>query len=258
MEYSNSLTELSVDDYQYPLTGLLSILPKEDSSRDFFEKLASVYSFANRLSLGVASYIRRECVRYANIQEGMRVCDFMTGTGEIWPLILPKLGINGAIVAVDFTPGMLRKAANRRVIYSKWNIALLSEDALSSSIADRSVDAVICSLGIKTLSLPELGEFAREIARVLKPGGTFSVSEIFLPTSQTINLGMRVYLRYIIPIICWLSGRDSAPLTQLLTHLPIHSYSPLILNALSAAGLEASKRPSLCGMVNVFFGAKKG
>lgn len=113
--------------------------------------------------------------------------DLMTGMGEAWLYILPKIGKNGQLVALDFCQPMLDFAKKRQQNFPKNSIEILCENALQSSILDGSADAVISTFGLKTLSPEQLENFAIEIFRVLKPGGTFSMVEVSVPKNAVLQ-----------------------------------------------------------------------
>ena len=81
------------------------------------------------------------------------------------------------------------------------DIASLCENATTTSIPDSSMDYIVSAFGLKTLSRQAMTELAREIRRILKPGGRFSLIEISFPTDWLFGAIFRWYVSAVIPII---------------------------------------------------------
>jgi len=80
-------------------------------------------------------------------------------------------------------------------------IHLIRQNVLASALRDASVDAVICSFGIKTLTLSQQRSLAAEINRLLKPGGTFALVEVSAPPFGLLRRPYLWYLKRVIPIV---------------------------------------------------------
>jgi ubiquinone/menaquinone biosynthesis C-methylase UbiE len=98
---------------------------------------------------------------------------------------------------------MLRLAEHRRAELPDLDVALRRENALASSLADGCADRIVCGFGVKTLSDEQREEFASEIARLLRPGGAFSLVEVSVPRGWWLKGLYMLYLKHIIPIIGW-------------------------------------------------------
>jgi ubiquinone/menaquinone biosynthesis methyltransferase len=169
--------------------------------KSLFDEMVSTYGRSSMAaSLGLCDRWRRQCVAAAGIRPGMRVCDLMTGTGEAWAAIGAQLQGDGKIIAVDFSAGMLEHAA-RQARRSSIEISLRSEDAFHTSIPDDSVDCVVSTFGLKTCAPEQLQLLAREIARILKPGGTCSLIEISVPSARWLRGPYLWYINHVIPAI---------------------------------------------------------
>lgn len=167
-----------------------------------FSQMSATYNRVNTItSFGFSIRWRRQCVAMTPLKPGMTVVDLMTGMGEAWPWILSKIGKNGALIALDFCPEMIRFAKQQAENRPDYNIQIVQEDALQSSIPNACADAVISSFGLKTFNSEQIEKLAQEIHRILKPGGTFALVEISKPQTILLQSLYLVYLRFLIPFL---------------------------------------------------------
>lgn len=170
--------------------------------RALFDEMQSTYERVSTLtSFGFNRRWRHQLVALLNLQRGMHIGDLMTGSGETWTYLLPLIGSDGQLTAVDFSPQMIKRAHERQLHYGAANVVILEEDVLSSSMATHSVDRVICAYGVKTLSPEQEMKFVDEIQRILKPGGVFGLVEISVPAWRLLRVLYMFYLMRVIPIL---------------------------------------------------------
>jgi len=113
---------------------------------------------------------------FAGVKEGQTVLDLGSGAGFDLLIASQKVGEDGHVIGVDMTDAMLEAArANARKAGAK-NVELRKGTIEELPVDDASVDWVISNCVIN-LS-PEKKKVFHEIARVLRPGGRFSVSDI--------------------------------------------------------------------------------
>lgn len=101
------------------------------------------------------------------------VLDVASGTGEPGLTIATMLN-GGKVVAIDLAEGMLEVAlenANRRGIK---NYEAITCDVSDLSFPDNSFDAISCRFGF--MFFPDMLLAAREMVRVLRPGGRIAVT----------------------------------------------------------------------------------
>jgi len=115
--------------------------------------------------------------------------DVAAGTGEPG-LTIAAIATQGRVVVTDLAPGMLEVARKNAAARGLANVEFRECDAGQLPFDDASFDSVTCRMGF--MFFPDVEAAAREIARVLKPGGRVSAAVWAEPAGNpwvTIPLG---------------------------------------------------------------------
>ncbi len=149
-----------------------------DDSVDVITPGTPLYTDHNEEIVGTAN-LGLGCgdpVRFSGLADGMTVLDLGSGGGIDVFLAARQVGLSGRAIGLDMTSEMLERAeANRR----KLNIAnafFLKGDIESIPLPAESVDWIISNCVINLV--PDKNTAFKEMPRVLRPGGSFVISDI--------------------------------------------------------------------------------
>jgi arsenite methyltransferase len=135
------------------------------------EELDQVPRSAVDGALGVANHLR-----HAAIEPGETVLDIGCGAGIDTILAARRTGPTGRVLALDFLPEMLERTQAAAAEAELDNVEPLESDMEAMALPDASVDHVI-SNGVINLA-PRKARVLAECARVLRPGGRLTVSDL--------------------------------------------------------------------------------
>jgi demethylmenaquinone methyltransferase / 2-methoxy-6-polyprenyl-1,4-benzoquinol methylase len=186
--------------------------------REMFTEIAPRYDFLNHLlSLELDRVWRARTARRLRAilqRRDARVLDLCCGTGDL-SFALARSG-PARVMGADFSHAMLVRANAKSKAHAQdagpdtsAPLAFLEADALRLPFADASFDLVTAAFGFRNLANYENG--LREIARVLKNGGTLAILDFTEPPPGVLGDLYRWYFRTVLPKIGGvLSGKPNA------------------------------------------------
>lgn len=110
-----------------------------------------------------------QIIARAALRTGEQVLDLGTGTGAVALRASPLVAPTGWITALDISPQMLALARGRADESGVGNVTFVQGRAEQIPAGDAAFDAVLASLSL--MYAVDRAAAAREIARVLRPGG---------------------------------------------------------------------------------------
>lgn len=113
---------------------------------------------------------------FTDIREGMTVLDLGSGGGIDVFLSAKKVGPTGKAIGLDMTDEMVKLARKNKIKLGIENAEFYKGEIEDMPIESASIDVVISNCVINLV--PDKRRAFGEIYRVLRPGGTFTISDI--------------------------------------------------------------------------------
>ena len=137
-------------------------------------------------------------------------------------------------IGYDLSLGMLKAA--------RTESPLSHADILELPIPDGSVDGATCGYALR--NVVDLGDFFKELARVVRPGGRVGLLDVGQPSNRLIRTGYNFYFGKVVPFIGGLLSDRAAYryLPRSVAYLPP---APEMCRLLEDAGFKAAEHIQL-------------
>jgi SAM-dependent methyltransferase len=118
-------------------------------------------------------------IEHANLQPGQRLLELAAGPGDTGFLASELIKPGGTLVCSDASDAMLALARDRAASFGIENVEFAQLQLEWIDLPAASVDAALCRWGVMLCSDPPAA--AKEVRRVLRPGGRFTLAVWDLP-----------------------------------------------------------------------------
>ncbi len=219
-----------------------------------FDRIAPRYDLLNHLlSLGIDRGWRRRAIDIVRERGGARdILDVATGTGDV---ALEAVRLKPRrVIGIDIAEEMLRVGRDKiRKAGASDIVSLQTGDAEHLPFPENSFDAVTVAFGVRNFE--DLGGGLREMARVLRPGGTIVILEFSSPRRFPIKQLYGWYSRHILPRVGRAVSRDEGAYTYLPNSVAAFPDGERMVETVEAAGF----RDVVCetrtfGIVSIYHG----
>ena len=179
--------------------------PGSSVAPSLFAPLGPTYDrYARLLSLGQDPRWRRFLVARLELEPDARVLDVATGTGAVALELVEQYGCS--VVGIDRSAEMLAVARTRIAARGVASAIELREGrAEALPFEEASFDALTVTYLLRYVDDP--AATLRELARVVRPGGTMAMLEFGVPPVRAARALWELYVRLVLP----LAGRLLSP-----------------------------------------------
>lgn len=142
---------------------------------DFSEDYSALEGYVAEADLGLGCGIPIEA---ADLKPGQVVLDLGSGAGNDVFVARRAVGETGKVIGVDMTPDMIKKARENLARMGYDNVEFRLGEIEALPVGGGSVDRILsnCVLNL----VPDKSRAFSEMYRVLKPGGSFGISDVVL------------------------------------------------------------------------------
>lgn len=128
-----------------------------------------------RLSEQDFAPIREDAVAALSLEPGDRVLDIGCGPGVNFELLVSRVGSDGHVVGLDYSPDMVTKARTR-VAENGWdNVQVMRADATTADLGG-PYDAAVATLSLSVM--PDIRAAVENIHDAIAPGGQLAIVDI--------------------------------------------------------------------------------
>jgi demethylmenaquinone methyltransferase/2-methoxy-6-polyprenyl-1,4-benzoquinol methylase len=231
-----------------------------------FDAIAERYDFLNHLlSAGLDKQWRRHAIDVLQLTGRETILDLCTGTADLALAAMTGAARARRVVGIDFSGAMLQIGQEKVRRAGPFepagretrNIAFVRGDATRIPVADASIDATTIGFGIRNVERPSAA--CREIARVLRPGGTLVILEFSLPRSPMLRNAYLWYFRRVLPLVGRLVSKHPSAYTYLPESVQAFPSPEEFSQELRHAGFGTVRAvPLTFGIVYMFVAVKDG
>ena len=219
-------------------------MDKGSAVRDMFDKIAGRYDLANTVMTGGIDVLwRKQAAGSLMLAPDAQVLDLCCGTGALTRELARRVP-HGHASGVDFSSQMLAVA---RAHPGPANTSYHEADVLHLPFEPATFDAATMAFSMRNVT--DIAGCLREVARVLKPGGSFVNLEVGKPENPLLRQAFFTYFYGVIPWLGGLVGGDRAAYRYLPQSLINFPDARALAALFKANGFPHTRNVSLIGGV---------
>ncbi|PKK37134.1 ubiquinone biosynthesis protein [Siphonobacter sp. SORGH_AS_0500] len=228
-----------------------------DYVKELFNQMSGSYERMNYItSFGFSIRWRKQFLRKLGAsQEPIQIIDLLSGLGENWEF-LHKNFPKADIWALDFSEKMVRQSQLKNARKFDNKIQITCQNILANQLPTGYFDYVSCAYGLKTFNQEQLQILAKEVTRILKPGGVFTFVEVSKPSNKMLALLYKFYLGKVIPILGKLFLGNPEDYRMLWIYTEKFKNTSYVKQVFEEAGLEVRHEPYFFGCASGLSGRK--
>lgn len=211
-----------------------------------FDSVATKYDIMNDvMSMGVHRLWKWFALEVCAIQEGEKVLDIASGTGDLAAKHARRAGDNGMVIASDINNSMLSVGRDR--LTDKGiikNVRYVQADAEQLPFPDNHFDCITIAFGLRNVTDKDTA--LASMQRVLKPGGRLLVLEFSKP-HEFIKSIYDAYSFKLLPLFGKLIAKDEESYRYLAESIRMHPDQETLKQMALDAGFDQCDYMNLSG-----------
>ncbi|MEB3283431.1 MAG: bifunctional demethylmenaquinone methyltransferase/2-methoxy-6-polyprenyl-1,4-benzoquinol methylase UbiE [Lyngbya sp.] len=175
------------------------MMDQKERIQTIFNRIAPVYDRMNdEFSWGIHRIWKKMALDWSQAQPGQTGLDLCCGSGDLAFLLAQRLGSQGQVFGVDFSPEQLAIAQRRKkpFTFALAEIAWIEADALHLPFADETFDCATMGYGLRNVT--DIPRSLQELYRVLKPGATAAILDMNRPGDGGLRRFQQWYLNTVV------------------------------------------------------------
>ena len=143
-----------------------------ERTRKVYDRISAIYPAS---TFFFHSKAHTCALKHSGLKNGMQVLEIATGSGEMFRRLI-QANPDGKTFGLDLSPNMAARTQRRaREEFPEAEAHCGAVDVRNMPFQNASFDAVVCCYLLELLGPDDIRLTLREIARVLRPGGRFSL-----------------------------------------------------------------------------------
>jgi demethylmenaquinone methyltransferase/2-methoxy-6-polyprenyl-1,4-benzoquinol methylase len=190
--------------------------PRKRQALELFAGLPDAYDWMGAvMSFGQDRRWRRAMVATLDVSPSARVIDVAAGTGLVTSEIVRRYGCS--VVAVDQSEEMLSRARRKRQRDPGLarRVRVVRAQAERLPFGDGEFDGL--TVGYLWRYVDDTSATIKELARVVRPGGTIASVEFYVPPGRWSRPLWDAYTRYGLPVLGRLASREWSEIGRFLS-----------------------------------------